>query len=142
MGLDYGSRTVGVALTDPTGILAQPLETITRTSENKLRRTLARLETIVSDYQVGSIVLGFPLNMDDSVGERATKTLEFKEKLESRLQIPVVLQDERLTTFAADEDLEIMNIPREERKKYIDQIAAVYILEDYLHSMENGSRTK
>ena len=136
MGLDYGSRTVGVALTDPLGITAQPLETITRTSENKLRRTLARLEEIVREYQVERIVLGLPVNMDDSLGERAQKSLEFKTKLENRLHLPVILQDERLTTIAADEVLEEMNVPREERKKYIDKIAAACILEDYMTGQE------
>ena len=132
MGLDYGSKTVGVALTDPLGLTVQPLETITRDSENKLRRTLARLEEIVTEYQVGSIILGYPLNMDDSVGERAKKTQEFKIKLEKRLGRPVILQDERHTTAAADENLQEMNVPKSERKKYIDQLAAAFILEDYL----------
>lgn len=134
MGLDYGSKTVGVALTDPLGITAQPLETITRESENKLRRTLARLEAIVSEYHVDSIVLGLPINMDDSVGDRALKSLEFKEKLEKRLQLPVIMQDERLTTVEADEILDEMRVPHSERKKYIDKIAAAFILEDYMNS--------
>lgn len=134
MGLDYGSKTVGVALTDPLGITAQPLETITRESENKLRRTLARLEAIVSEYHVDSIVLGLPINMDDSVGDRALKSLEFKEKLEKRLQLPVIMQDERLTTVEADAILDEMRVPRSERKQYIDKIAAAFILEDYMNS--------
>lgn len=137
MGLDYGSKTVGVALTDPLGITAQPLETITRESENKLRRTLARLETIVSEYHVDSIVLGLPVNMDGSVGDRAVKSLEFKEKLEKRLQIPVTMQDERLTTVEADAILDEMRVPRSERKQYIDKIAAAFILEDYMNSNLN-----
>ena len=132
MGLDYGSKTVGVALTDPMGILVLPLETISRDSENKLRRTLARIEEIVRENQVETIVLGLPLNMDGSVGERAQKTLIFKEKLEARLGLCVYLQDERLTTAAAKEDLCFLQIPAEQQKKYIDQIAAQYILEDYL----------
>ena len=134
MALDYGSKTVGVALTDPLGYTCQPFETITRGSENKLRRTLARLEIIAEEYQVEKIILGFPVNMDDSVGERAQKSLEFKTKLENRLNIPVVLQDERLTTVAADDILDEMDIPAGERKKYIDQIAASIILRDYLDS--------
>ena len=132
MGLDYGSKTVGVALTDPLGLTVQPLETITRDSENKLRRTLARLEEIVTEYQVGSIILGFPVHMDDSIGLRAQKSLEFKSKLERRLGLPVLLQDERLTTVAADEILREMEVPGEHRKQYIDKIAAALILEDYL----------
>ena len=136
MALDYGSKTVGVALTDPLGVACQPFETITRESENKLRRTLARLETIAGEYQVEKIVLGLPLNMDDSVGERAQKSLDFKEKLEKRLGLPVIMQDERLTTMAADEMLEEMGIPAGERKKYIDQIAASIILRDYMEREE------
>ena len=132
MGLDYGSKTVGVALTDPLGLTAQPLETITRDSENKLRRTLARLETIVKEYQVGSIILGFPVHMDDSISQRARKSLEFKTKLEQRLGIPVIMQDERLTTAEADEVLRDMNVPASQRKQYIDKIAAALILKDYL----------
>ena len=143
MGLDYGSRTVGVALTDPLGLTAQPLETITRESENKLRKTFARLEQIVSEYQVSAIVLGLPLNMDDSVGERAQKSLEFKEKLENRLHLPVTMYDERLSTVAADEILEEMNVPQSERKKYIDKIAASCILEDYMnHSDRKEQHTE
>ena len=132
MGLDYGSKTVGVALTDPLGLTAQPLETITRDSENKLRRTLARLEEIVKEYQVGSIILGFPVHMDESIGLRAQKSLEFKSKLEKRLGLPVILQDERLTTVAADEILREMDVPASQRKQYIDKIAAACILEDYM----------
>ena len=138
MALDYGSKTVGVALTDPLGVTCQPFETITRESENKLRRTLARLETIAGEYQVGMIVLGLPLNMDDSVGERAQKSLEFKTKLEKRMGLPVILQDERLTTMAADEILDEMEIPAGERKKYIDQIAASIILRDYLDNKDRA----
>ena len=132
MGLDYGSKTVGVALSDPLGLTAQPFETITRDSDNKLRRTLARLEAIVKEYQVDSIILGFPVHMDDSISQRARKSLEFKTKLENRLRIPVIMQDERLTTAAADEVLSDMEVPASERKKYIDKIAAALILKDYL----------
>lgn len=133
MGLDYGSKTVGVALTDPLGFSACPLETITRDSETKLRRTLARLQKLVTEYGVEKIVLGLPVNMDGTEGERAAKTLDFKTKLEQRLQLPVILQDERLTTMAADDLLQEMNVPRNQRKQYIDQLAASIILEDYMN---------
>ena len=133
MGLDYGSRTVGVALSDPLRITSQPFETVERKSENKLRQTLARLEEIIKDSDVQEIVLGCPFNMDGSAGERVEKTMQFKELLEKRVGIEVVLQDERLTTIAADEKLEEMKIPRENRKKYIDQVAASIILEDYMN---------
>ena len=132
MGLDYGSKTVGVALTDPLRITSQPFETVVRKSENKLRQTLSRLEQIISEYDVRLIVLGCPLNMDGSAGERARKTLEFKELLEKRTDMEVVLQDERLTSVEADGLLEEMDIPGSERKKYIDQLAASLILKDYM----------
>ena len=132
IGLDYGSVTVGVAVCDPLGLTAQPLETITRASENKLRRTLARIEELVKEYGAESIVLGFPKNMNNSVGEPAQKTLDFKAQLERRTGLPVILWDERLTTVAADRSLEDSGVRKENRKKVIDQVAAVLILQGYL----------
>ena len=134
MALDYGSKTVGVALTDPLCITAQPFETITRKSENKLRQTLARIAEIVSEKNVEKIVLGLPLNMDGSAGERVIRTLEFRNLLEKRTQIPIEMQDERLTTVEADAMLDEMNIPRGRRKEYIDQVAAALILKEYLEN--------
>ncbi|MCF0142662.1 MAG: Holliday junction resolvase RuvX [Parasporobacterium sp.] len=134
IGLDYGSRTVGVAVTDGLGITAQPLETITRSGENKLRRTLARIEELAGEYNAELIVLGYPVNMDGSVGERALKTGEFRAMLEKRLNIPVVLQDERLTTEEALEILRDMDVPESDLKLYVDKIAATVILEDYMNS--------
>ena len=134
MGLDYGSKTVGVALTDPLRITSQPFETIERESEKKLRRTLARLEQIVLEYDVRLIVLGCPLNMDGCAGERVLKTMEFKTLLEKRTGLKVEMLDERLTTVESDELLEEMNVPPGERKKYIDQVAASIILREYLEN--------
>lgn len=133
LGLDYGSVTVGVAVSDPLGITAQALETITRDKENHLRSTMRRLEELAAAYAVEGIVLGFPLNMDDTIGDRAQKTLAFKSQLEKRLQVPVFLCDERLTTVEADEALEEMGVPKSERKRYIDKIAAAIILQGYLN---------
>ncbi len=132
MGLDFGSKTVGVALSDPLFLTAQGLEIIRRDSENKIRKTLARIEQIIAEYEVESIVLGLPKNMDDSLGERAEKTLEFKERLEKRTGLPVTLWDERLTTVAADEIMIECGIRRENRKQYVDEIAAMLILQGYL----------
>ena len=132
MGLDLGSKTVGVAVSDPLCLFAQPLETIFREKENKLRKTLARIEELVQEFSVDTIILGLPLNMDDSVGERAKRSMEFKEMLERRLNIPVILQDERLSTFEADNILDEMNVRPDERKQYIDKIAASFILEDFM----------
>ena len=128
LGLDYGSKTVGVAVSDPLGLTAQGVETVWRKQENKLRRTLARIEEIISEYQVTEIVLGYPKNMNNTVGERAEKSLEFKEMLEKRTGLPVVMWDERLTTMAADST----GVHKEDRKQYLDQVAAVFILQGYL----------
>lgn len=136
MGLDYGSKTVGVAMTDALGITVMPLETITRKEENKLRRTLARITELVGEYEVDEIVLGRPVLMDGSDGERVKQTGIFKELLEKRVEVPVVFMDERLTTVEADEALREMEIPRSERKKYIDQIAAALVLRSYLNQTE------
>ena len=134
LGLDYGSKTVGVAVCDPLGITAQGVETITRREENKLRRTLARIETLIGEYEIESIVLGYPKNMDDSIGERAKKTEEFRDRLVRRCGLPVILWDERLTTMEANEILMESGVRREDRKKVIDKVAAVLILQSYLDS--------
>ena len=140
MGLDFGSKTVGVAVRDGLGLTAQGVEIIRRTSENKLRQTLARIESLIGEYEVGKIVLGFPKNMNNTIGERAEKTLAFKEMLERRTGLPIVMWDERLTTVAADRVLIEAGVRRENRKGYVDEIAAVFILQGYLDSkgMENG----
>jgi putative Holliday junction resolvase len=136
MGLDFGSKTVGVAVSDPLGLTAQGIEIVRRTSENKLRKTLARIEALVQEYQVTSIVLGFPKNMNNTIGERAEKSLAFKEMLERRTGLPVIMWDERLTTVSANRTLMESGVRRENRKEYVDMIAAVYILQGYLDSLE------
>ena len=128
MGLDYGSKTVGVAVSDPLGLTAQGVE-------NKLRQTMARIEELISEYQVERIVLGYPKNMNNTVGERAVKSLEFKEKLEKRTGLPVVMWDERLTTAEAERTLMETGVRRENRKQFLDQMAAVLILQGYLDRM-------
>ena len=138
MGLDYGSKTVGVAISDSLGITAQGIETIERKEENKLRQTLARIEALVKEYEVEKIVLGFTKNMNNTLGERAEKSLEFKEKLERRAGIPVIMWDERLTTVEAERTLIESKVRRENRKKYVDKIAAVFILQGYLDSLQFG----
>lgn len=120
MGLDFGSKTVGVAISDPLGLTAQGIEIIRREQENKLRRTLARIEALIEEYQVTEIVLGYPKNMNNTVGERAEKSLAFKEMLERRTGLPVVMWDERLTTVAANRTLIEGGVRRENRKEYVD----------------------
>ena len=139
LGLDYGSKTVGVAVSDGLGITAQGVEIIRRTQENKLRKTLARIEELIAEYDVGILVLGYPKNMNNTIGERAEKTLAFKEMLERRTGLPIVMWDERLTTVAADRVLIEAGVRRENRKGYVDEIAAVFILQGYLDSRERTS---
>lgn len=134
MGLDYGSKTVGVAISDPLGITAQGIEIIRREKESKLRQTLARIESLIEEYQVESIVLGFPKNMNNTIGDRAEKSLAFKEMLEKRTGLDVVMWDERLTTVEANRTLMEGKVRREDRSKYVDMLAAVYILQGYLDS--------
>ena len=135
LGLDYGSKTVGVAVSDGLGITAQGVEIIRRTQENKLRKTLARIEELIAEYDVGILVLGYPKNMNNTEGERCEKTKEFAQMLERRTGLSVVLWDERLTTVAADRHMMESGIRRENRKQYVDEIAAVFILQGYLDSL-------
>ncbi len=137
LGLDYGTKTVGVALSDPLLLTAQEFETITRERASALRHTLVRIKEICDEYEVNIIVLGYPRNMDDSEGFRCEDTLKFKALLEKRVDIPIELVDERLTTMYADEILEESGVDKKDRKKYIDQIAAAIILQDYLDNYRN-----
>ena len=134
MGLDFGSRTTGVAVSDPLGITAQGVETIVRKDENKLRQTCARIEELIKEYEIEEIVLGYPKNMNNTAGERAEKTEAFKAMLERRTGKPVILWDERLTTIAAERVLMESGVRRENRKAVVDKIAAVLILQGYLDS--------
>lgn len=136
MGLDYGSKTVGVAISDPLGITAQAIETICRKDENKLRKTCARIEALIEEYKVERIVLGLPKHMNNDIGDRAERSLEFGKMLSRRTGLEVVMWDERLTTVEAERTLMENGIRREDRKKYVDQIAAVFILQGYLDSVQ------
>ena len=130
--MDFGAKTVGVAISDPLLVTAQGIEIIRRKDENKLRQTLARIEELILAYQVEEIVLGLPKNMNDTLGARVELTNEFKEKLERRTGLPVHMWDERLTTVAADKAMMEAGIRRANRKEYVDKIAAVFILQGYL----------
>ena len=132
MGLDFGSKTVGVAISDPLLITAQGITTIRRKGENKLRQTLAQIEALIEEYEVSEIVLGNPRHINGEEGERSRLSREFQEMLERRTGLPVVLWDERLTTAAAEKTLIEANVRREHRKEYVDKIAAVLILQGYL----------
>lgn len=138
MGLDFGSKTVGVAVSDSLLVTAQGVEIIRRKDENKLRQTLARIEELLVEYEVGEIVLGMPKNMNATEGVRVELTMEFKDKLERRTGLPVHMWDERLTTVAADKIMMEAGVRRQDRKLYVDKIAATLILQGYLdrRSME------
>ncbi len=140
MGLDFGSKTVGVAVSDPLFITAQGVEIVRRKSPNKLRQTLARIEELVVEYEVERIVLGYPKNMNNTEGERCEKTKEFQEMLERRTGLPVVLVDERLTTVMADQVMMESGVRRENRKEFVDKIAATFILQTYLDSLQHSER--
>ncbi len=132
MGLDYGEKTIGVSISDPFGLIAQGLETIHREHDTNLKPSLQRLEQIIKEYNIIKIVLGFPKNMNNTEGPRCEKTVQFKEKLEKRFNLPIYLLDERLSTVGASRSLLEADLSREKRKKVIDKMAAVYILQGYL----------
>lgn len=132
LGLDFGTKTVGVAVSDELLLTAQGIEIIRREKPTKLRQTLARIEALIEQYHVEKIVLGYPKNMNNTEGERCERTKEFKEMLEKRMGLEVILWDERLTTVAADNAMMEMGIRREQRKEYVDEIAAIFILQGYL----------
>lgn len=135
MGLDFGAKTVGVAMSDEMLMTAQPLETISRERETKLRKTYARLEALMDEYQVEKVVVGLPKKLNNEEGERCRKTREFARRLEERTGLEVIFWDERLTTVAADQVLEEANVRREQRKQYVDKLAASIILQNYLQSI-------
>ena len=130
--MDFGSKTVGVAVSDPLGLTAQGVEIIRRKSEHKLRQTLARIEALIQEYEVETLVLGLPKNMNNTMGDRAQKSLEFRDMLVRRTGLPVVMWDERLTTVEANRTLMESGVRRENRKDYVDELAAIFILQGYL----------
>jgi len=140
MGLDFGSKTGGVAISDALLITAQGIEIIRRKEENKLRQTLARIEELIVEYEVEEIVLGLPKNMNATEGVRVELTQEFREKLERRTGLPVHMWDERLTTVAADKAMMEAGVRREKRKDYVDMIAATLILQGYLDLRANQTK--
>ncbi len=132
LGLDYGEKTVGAAVSDGLGLTAQPVKTITRERSTKLRKTYQELEELIREYEVGRIVVGKPLRLDGTSGERVERTEEFAAELERRTGLPVEFVDERLTTREADRILEETGVAHSARKEYIDKMAAAIILQTYL----------
>lgn len=142
MGLDYGSVTVGVAISDALLLTAQGIEVIRRKQENKLRQTLARIDELVKEYEVNLIVVGYPKNMNNTVGERGEKSEEFAEMLRKRTGLEVLLWDERLTTVSAHNAMIEGNMRREDRAKIVDKVAAVFILQGYLDRRAQQEKEK
>ncbi len=140
LGLDYGSKTVGVAVTDEIGLTAVSYEIIRREKENHLRKTCARIEQIISEKNINTIVVGLPLNMNGKEGERAARAREFAGMLSRRTGIEPVMVDERLTTVEADEIINLTGNHKKDRKEHIDSMAAAIILQDYLnmHRTDHG----
>lgn len=137
LGLDYGTKTVGVAISDEAQIIAQPLVAIERKHASKLRQTYAKIEAIIDEQSVDRIVLGFPKNMNNTEGERAEATRAFMDDLERRTGLPVILMDERLTTVEADRILEETGVAKSGRKEHIDKMAAAIILQSFLDREHN-----
>lgn len=144
MALDLGEKNIGVAVSDPLEITAQGVEVIHRSS---IKKDLNRIGELIKEYAVDKIVLGYPLHMDGSAGEKAEESMAFKKRLENKYALPVVIWDERLTTVAAQRTLLDAGLSRSRRKKVVDKVAAVLILENYLQSRsstdeEDGDRVK
>ncbi len=134
LGLDLGTKTLGVAVSDETGLIASTYKTIFYQSDEKL--LFNELKQIIKELNIKKIILGFPKNMNNSVGERGQRALEFKEKLQNKLNIEVVMLDERLTTKEATNYMLEANVSRKKRKQKIDSLAANIILQTYLDRKE------
>lgn len=137
LGLDYGDKTIGVAVSDPFGWTAQGLEIIRRKEEGAYKKSVARIGELIEEYGVTTIVLGYPKNMDNSEGSRCEKTKAFQEKLQEYCDVPIVLWDERMSTIAANRSLLEGNLGASKRKMVIDKMAAVFILQGYLDYKAN-----
>lgn len=135
LGLDVGSKTVGIAISDLMGWTAQSLDTL-RIDENNNELGIEQLAEIIKQHGVGTVVIGLPKNMNNSIGFRGEASLQYKEKLQEALpSIEIIMWDERLSTMAAEKSLLEADVSRQKRKKVIDKMAAVFILQGYLDSI-------
>lgn len=135
LGLDLGSKTLGIAISDSLGLIARGVETFTF-KENHFQEAIERIKIIIQKEKIEKIILGYPKNMNGSIGERGKICEKFAKKLENELQIEVILWDERLTTLEVEKILIDANMSRQKRKKIIDKMAAVVILQSYLNSIK------
>lgn len=142
MGLDYGTKTIGVAISDPLCYTAQGIETITRKDPKNLIDSMRRIKELIALYDVTNIVVGMPLNMNNTEGERVKGTQYFVNKLKNELEIEIDTFDERLSTIAANRILEEANVQNHRRKEVIDKIAATLILQTYMELQSNNRKNQ
>lgn len=137
LGIDYGDSRVGIAITDSLGITAQGLETIHHKGNDKI--VLKRLEELFNEYEIDTIVIGMPINMDGTKTERVEVTNKFIHKLKCKFsKIPIEEIDERLTTVAAHKTMNFLDVNKKKKKNIVDTISAVYILEIYMSKIKNS----
>ena len=137
MGLDYGTKTVGIAVSDALGLTAQGIETI-HYAQHKRHELFQRIAELIEEYEVDRLIVGLPKNMNGTIGERGVACQSFAKQLKKRFDIPVEMSDERLTTMEAERRLVEADVSRGKRKKVIDKMAAVLILQNYLDRTRNG----
>ncbi|WP_296126521.1 Holliday junction resolvase RuvX [uncultured Anaerococcus sp.] len=135
MGLDVGDKTIGIALSDPMFITSQPFETIKR---KKAKFDIDRIEEIINEKDVSTLIVGLPKNMNNTIGPQAMKVMSFVDLIKKRIDIEIIYQDERMTTLESEAVLIDMSVRRENRKEHIDKIAASFILQSYLDRRNNG----
>ncbi len=137
LGLDYGEKTVGVAISDETETIARGIEIIRRDKEESIKKSVARIKELIDEFDVQRIVLGYPKNMDGSEGFRCEKTIEFKERLHRNFKkMDIVLQDERYSTVSVTKVFQEAKMKKEEQKQVVDMMAAVLILQNYLDTIK------
>ncbi len=135
LGLDIGTKTIGVAVSDPFHMFANGLVTIKRTN---VKEDINKLKNIIEEKEISKIIVGMPYNMDGSVGPSAQRVMSFVDLIKKEIDIEIIYEDERLTTVSAERVLIESKVRREKRKKHIDKIAAAFILQDYLDRSQNG----
>jgi len=137
MGLDYGSKTIGVAISDLLGITAQSVEVIRRENDGVFKPVIKRLGELIAEYEIAQIVLGYPKNMNNTIGERCEKTESFRARLEKAFKLPVHLWDERLSTVAVSRVMIEADMRRDKRKMIVDKQAAAFILQGYMDCIKH-----
>ena len=137
IGIDLGTKTIGLAISDPSMTIASPLETINR---KKIKIDLRRIQKLVDEFEVHGIILGYPINMNYTVGPRTQSTISFAHEMEKVIAIPIILWDERLSTLAAEKVLIDADLSRKKRKQVIDKMAATYILQGALDRLRNHKK--